>query len=232
MKVAISCGWTYLVVCVAGCTPAPPPLPFLPQYVDLHESSGWFSVPQRVRFDRGASVLAGREGVAVAAGPDCVLLADLAGPDNRCELLLGREGRFVLYDRMGQRATASAAAQWIDAPTGVRVHAERDHVVVRFNLYVQRSERWALDPFTQRRARQLRLTGSLRLPRVAADASLAREVLGRGTLLTDRPEQLCQELSRDLPAFPRIPLPALPGGASPAAGSPGRATSRPAGDTN
>ena len=228
MKVAIACWPVWLAILAAGCTPAPPPLPFLPQYLDLHEDSGWLSVPQRVRFDRGACVLAGREGVALAAGPDFLLLADLAGPDNRCEVLLRREGRFVLYDRMGQRPAASATARWIDAPTGVRMRAQRDHVVVRFNLYLQRSERWELDPFTQRCARQLRLAGSLRLPRVDADASLAGEILGLQTLLTDGPEQLCQELSRDLPAFPRIPLPALPGGPSPASGTRGRATTRPA----
>lgn len=197
-------------VIVAGCAAPTPPIPYLPQYLNLHRRSGSFQLPQAAAFDRGACLITGRHAIALAAGPHALLLCDLTGPNNRCELLLTHQDQIILYERIGQRPLASAAARKILAPIGIRAQASDKTVVATFNLYLQPSERLDRHPRSQRSLNRLRLTGHLRLPRLTADDPLATTIARLMTLVTDQPQSPRQNLADSLPAFKQIPLPQLP----------------------
>lgn len=197
-------------VIVAGCAAPTPPIPYLPQYLNLHRRSGSFQLPQAAAFDRGACLITGRHAIALAAGPHALLLCDLTGPNNRCELLLTHQDQIILYERIGQRPLASAAARKILAPIGIRANASDKTVVATFNLYLQPSERLDRHPRSQRSPNRLRLTGHLRLPRLTADDPLATTIARLMTLVTDQPQSPRQNLADSLPAFKQIPLPQLP----------------------
>ncbi len=197
-------------VIVAGCAAPTPPIPYLPQYLNLHRRSGSFQLPQVAAFDRGACLITGRHAIALAAGPHALLLCDLTGPNNRCELLLTHQDQIILYERIGQRPLASAAARNILAPIGIRAQASDKTVVATFNLYLQPSERLDRHPRSQRSPNRLRLAGHLRLPRLTAEDPLAATIGRLMTLVTDQPQSPRQNLADSLPAFKQIPLPQLP----------------------
>jgi hypothetical protein len=197
-------------VIVAGCAAPTPPIPYLPQYLNLHRRSGSFQLPETAAFDRGACLITGRHAVALVAGPHALLLCDLTGPNNRCELMLTHQDQLILYERIGQRPLASAAARKILAPTGIRANASDKSVLATFNLYLQPSERLDRHPRSQRSPNRLRLAGNLRLPRLSPDDPLATTIGRLTTLVTDPPQSLTQHLADSLPAFKQIPLPQLP----------------------
>jgi len=197
-------------VILAGCAGPIPPIPYLPQYLNLHYRSGSFQLPETAAFDRGACLITGRHTVALAAGPHALLLCDLTGPNNRCELMLTHQDQLILYERIGQRPLASAAARKILAPTGIRAHASDNSVLATFNLYLQPSERLDRHPRSQRSPDRLRLAGHLRLPRLTDDDPLATTIGRLTTLVTHQPQSPRQNLADCLPAFKQIPLPQLP----------------------
>ena len=160
-----------------------------------------------VVFDRGACLVAGRGATGVAVGADALLLADLAGPNNRCELLLRCQQDFVLYERIGQRPLAVADAQRIAAPVGVDADASTDHVSARFDLFLQRSERATDDPIEHPWPRWLRLRGDLRLPRVDLGGLPGLAIRDLESLLANPPRCLQQYLTNHLPVLHRPLLP-------------------------
>lgn len=167
-----------------------------------------------VAFDRGACLVAGRSATAVAVGADAMLLADLAGPNNRCELLLRRQQDFVLYERIGQRSLAIADAQRIAAPVGVGAKASAQYVSARFDLFLQRSDRATDDPIAQQWPRSLRLRGALMLPRVDSGDPPGSAIRDLESLLDAPPRRLRQHLTNHLPALRRPLLPQLAPGRS------------------
>jgi len=152
-------------------------------------------------------LVAGRGATAVAIGADAMLLADLARPNNRCELLLRRQQDFVLYERIGQRPLAVADAQRITAPVGVGAKASAEYVSARFDLFLQRSERATDDPTEHPWPRWLRLRGDLRLPRVDLGGPPGLAIRDLESLLASPPRRLHQRLTNNLPVLHRPLLP-------------------------
>jgi len=232
----VLCGLAACVGAVAGCAAtgvAPALDAVLPggqQSLTVRAEAGGQRgdiIGSTVAFDRGACLVAGRGATAVVVGADAVLLADLAGPNNRCELLLRRQQEFVLYERIGQRRIAIADAQRIAAPVGVGARASAEYVNARFDLFLQRSDRATDDPIDQRWPRSLRLRGVLRLPRVDPTGSVIGDL---ESLLSSPPRLLYQRLTNQLPSLrrpllpqlapgpPQEPTPPPPGPTSPAGG--------------
>ncbi len=231
-------GFLACVGMAAGCSApavAPAPDAVLPggrQSLTVHAEAGRQRadiIGSTVAFDRGACLVAGRGATAVAVGTNALLLADLAGPNNRCELLLQRQQEFVLYERIGQRPLAVADAQRIAAPVGVGAQASTEHVGARFDLFLQRSDRATDDPIEQRWPRSLRLRGVLRLPRVDPGGPPGSAIRDLESLLSSSPHRLHQHLTNQLPALRRPLLPQLAPGPSQELPRPPPAPTSPAG---
>ena len=172
---------------------------------------------------------AGHQRGDIIGSADAMLLADLAGPNNRCELLLRRQQDFVLYERIGQRPLAIADAQRIAAPVGVGAKASVEYVSARFDLFLQRSDRATDDPIDQHWPRSLRLRGALMLPRVDPGDPPGLAIRDLESLLDAPPRRLQQHLTNQLPVLRRPLLPQMAPGLSQEPPLPPPAPTSPAG---